>query len=51
MHHRIVKKYLDQFAKAGLVEEIKIGRMRIYRPIWTEQKIRILKELFDMDEL
>lgn len=47
VHHRIARKYLEELSKLGMVEEVKIGRMRVYRVVWSNIKIRLLKSLIE----
>ena len=47
VHHSIARKYLEELSRIGMVEEIKIGRMRIYRVVWSNIKIRLLKSLIE----
>ncbi|MDT7889834.1 MAG: winged helix-turn-helix domain-containing protein [Desulfurococcales archaeon] len=44
----IARRYLEDLARIGLVEEVKLGRMRIYRVVWSDTRIRILKTLINM---
>jgi DNA-binding transcriptional ArsR family regulator len=45
VHQAIARKYLEDLTRMGLVEEVRIGRMRIYRVVWSDTRIRILKSL------
>jgi hypothetical protein len=33
----------------GIVEEIRLGRTRYFTPVWTDPRLRILKELVDSE--
>ena len=44
-------KHLKYLIDAGIVEEIKVGRVRIYRPNWMNPKVRLLEEVItDLSE-
>jgi len=45
LNHRVVSKHLRYLIDSGIIEEIKLGRIRIYRPNWMNPKVRYLKEL------
>jgi predicted transcriptional regulator len=45
--YTMAREYLEELARAGLVEEIKIGRQRIYRIVWSDTRIRILRTLIE----
>lgn len=47
VHHRVVRRYLEELSRLGMVEEVKIGRMRVYRVVWSDIKIRLLKSLIE----
>lgn len=47
INHAIVSSYLKELSRMGLVEESRIGRVKIYRPVWTNTKIRILAALLE----
>ncbi|MCD6084746.1 MAG: winged helix-turn-helix transcriptional regulator [Desulfurococcales archaeon] len=45
LNHKVVSKHLEYLKNAGLVEEVKFNRMRIYRPNWINPKVRYIEEL------
>jgi len=47
VHQSVARRYLEDLARAGLVEEVRIGRMRVYRVVWSDTRIRILKSLVE----
>ncbi|MFX0162631.1 MAG: winged helix-turn-helix domain-containing protein [Candidatus Hodarchaeota archaeon] len=48
LNHTITLKHLDQLAKAGIVQEKKFGRIRIYRYCIEQSRARALKNLFQL---
>ncbi len=50
VHHGIVRGYLEDLSRLGMVEEVKIGRLRVYRVVWSNIKIRLLKGLIESGE-
>lgn len=47
IHHAVVSGYLKELSRMGLVEESRMGRVKIYRPVWSNAKIRILAALME----
>ncbi len=45
LNYRTAVRHIDFLIKAGLIEELRIGRARIYRPRWIDPRIRLLEEL------
>ncbi len=45
LNYRTAIHHIDFLVRAGLIEEIRIGRARIYRPRWVDPRIRLLEEL------
>jgi len=44
-------KHLNYLINAGIIEEIRIGRVKIYRPNWMNPKVRLLEEMIrDLSE-
>jgi len=52
LHHKVVEKHLKKLIELGLVEEQRIGRIRLFRIIWLSPKVMILRELLEsLEEL
>jgi predicted transcriptional regulator len=49
LSYSLVKKYLEEMISVGIVEEIRLGRTRYFTPVWTDPRLRILKELVDSE--
>ncbi|MEO3993781.1 MAG: winged helix-turn-helix domain-containing protein [Desulfurococcaceae archaeon TW002] len=47
LNYKTVCKHIDYLVNAGLVEEVKIGKLRLVRPNWLNPKTRKLEELFN----
>jgi len=45
LNYRSVVRHINFLIRAGLIEEIRIGRVRIYRPRWIDPRIKLLEEL------
>ena len=45
LNYNTVVKHLNFLTEVGLVEEIRIGRVKIYRPRWVNPKVRLIEEL------
>jgi DNA-binding transcriptional ArsR family regulator len=45
LNYVTVTKHLKYLKEVGLVEELRIGRARIYRPKWVNPRTRLLEEL------
>ncbi|MCD6341152.1 MAG: winged helix-turn-helix transcriptional regulator [Desulfurococcales archaeon] len=45
LNHKVVSKHLKYLIDAGILEEVRFNRMRIYRPNWINPKVRYLEEL------
>ena len=50
VHHSVARRYLEELSRLGMVEEISIGRMRIYRVVWSNIRVRLLKSLIESVE-
>ncbi len=48
LNHRSVSSHLKYLVNAGLVEEIRVGRLRLFRPNWLNPKARRLEELLTL---
>lgn len=46
LNHKTVCKHVNYLVGVGLIEEVKIGRLRLLRPNWLNPKTRRLEELF-----
>lgn len=46
LNYKTVCKHVNYLVSVGLVEEVKIGRLRLLRPNWLNPKTRRLEELF-----
>lgn len=46
LNYKTVCKHVNYLVSVGLVEEVKIGRLRLFRPNWLNPKTRRLEELF-----
>lgn len=40
-----VIKHLCELKRLGFIEELKIGRVRIFRPVWTNSSVRYVYNL------
>jgi len=45
LNYRTVIRHINFLVRAGLIEELRIGRARIYRPKWVDPRIKLLEEL------
>ncbi len=45
LNYRAVIHHINFLVRAGLIEELRIGRARIYRPRWIDPRIKLLEEL------
>jgi len=45
LNYRAVIRHINFLVRAGLIEELRIGRARIYRPRWIDPRIKLLEEL------
>ncbi len=50
LHHHTVEKHLRKLVELGIIEEQRIGRLRIFRVLWLNPKINALKELIEAFE-
>ncbi|MEZ0290175.1 MAG: winged helix-turn-helix domain-containing protein [Sulfolobales archaeon] len=50
LSHNLVKKYLEEMKEIGLVEEIRIGRTRYFIPVWSDVRVRLIKDLIESQE-
>ncbi|MEM2021654.1 MAG: ArsR family transcriptional regulator [Zestosphaera sp.] len=48
LNHRSVTNHLKYLVSVGLVEEIRVGRLRLFRPNWLNPKARRLEELLTL---
>jgi DNA-binding transcriptional ArsR family regulator len=46
LNHKTVHKHVNYLINAGLVEEVRVGRLRLLRPNWLNPKTRRLEEFF-----
>lgn len=52
LNYKTVIKHLNFLISIGLVEEIRIGRIKIYRPRWVNPRVRLIEELLkDLGEI
>jgi len=47
LNYRSVVRHLNFLSRAGLIEEVRVGRARIYRPCWVNPKVRLLEEIIN----
>jgi len=47
LNYVTVTKHLNYLVKAGIIEEMRIGRIRIYRPNWMNPKVHLLVEVME----
>ncbi|MCD6324629.1 MAG: helix-turn-helix transcriptional regulator [Desulfurococcales archaeon] len=45
LNYITVVKHLKFLQDAGLVEELRVGRSRIYRPNWMDPRMRLIEEV------
>ncbi len=45
LNYVTVVKHLKFLRNAGFVEELKVGRSRIYRPNWMNPQVRLIEEV------
>ncbi len=45
LNYRSVMKHLKFLMEADLIEELRLGRVRIYRPKWVNPKVRVIEEM------
>jgi len=50
LHHSAVEKHLKKLISLGIVEEQRIGRLRLFRIVWLNPKVSILRELIESFE-
>ncbi len=50
LNHTVVLSHLEALVKAGLVIEKRFGRIRIFRINESDPRIKLLRELFKLDE-
>lgn len=46
LNYKTVRKHVNYLVSEGLVEEVKVGRLRLLRPNWLNPKVRRLEEFF-----
>ena len=46
----LVKRYLEEMVSIGIIEEIRLGRTRYFTPVWTDPRLKILKEIIESEE-
>jgi len=44
LNHKTVRKHVNYLVSEGLVEEVKVGKLRLLRPNWLNPKVRRLEE-------
>jgi len=47
LNYNTVVKHLEYLTNAGLVEELRLGRARVFRPNWLNPKVRVLEALLN----
>lgn len=45
LNYTTVMKHINYLKSQGLIEEINLGRVRIYRPNWANPRVRYVEEL------
>lgn len=48
LNHKLVSKHLKYLVDSGLIEEVKIGRLRLFRPNWLNPKARTVEGLLNL---
>ncbi len=48
LNYKTVNKHVNYLVNAGLVEEVRVGRLRLLRPNWLNPKTRKLEEFFSI---
>ncbi len=46
LNHKIVKENLDYLAERGVVHEIDLGRVKVYRLNYSSPAARVIRDLF-----
>ncbi|MEL9929380.1 MAG: winged helix-turn-helix domain-containing protein [Sulfolobales archaeon] len=49
MPHTLVRRYLEEMKEIGVVEEVRLGRSRYFMPVWSDVRVRLIKELIDTE--
>ncbi|MCE4628273.1 MAG: winged helix-turn-helix domain-containing protein [Desulfurococcales archaeon] len=47
IHHRIVRKHMSELVRAGIVEEVRYERMRIYMARLRDPAVSALREVLE----
>lgn len=47
LNYKTVCKHINYLINSGLVEEIRVGKLRLVRPNWLNPKTRKLEEFFN----
>jgi len=50
LNYRVVSKHLEYLKSVGIIEELSIGRVKIYRPNWLNPHTRIIDEFIRLIE-
>ncbi len=50
LNHKVVKKHIEYLKNLGLIEEIVIGRIKLYRPNWLNPKVKFIDDLMKFIE-
>jgi len=50
LNYRVVSKHLEYLKNIGIIEELSIGRVKIYRPNWLNPHTRIIDEFIRLME-
>ncbi len=50
LNYKVVKKHIEYLKKLGLIEEIVIGRVKLYRPNWLNPRVRYIDDLMKFIE-
>ncbi|MEM0026114.1 MAG: ArsR family transcriptional regulator [Zestosphaera sp.] len=47
LNYKTVRKHVNYLVSVGLIEELRVGRLRLLRPNWLNPKVRRLEEFFN----
>ena len=50
LNHKVVKKHIEYLKNLGLIEEIVIGRIKLYRPNWLNPRVKFIDDLMKFIE-
>ncbi len=45
LNYVLVSKHIDYLKSCNIIEEIKLGRVKIYRPNWVDPRVRYIEEM------